>query len=146
MAEPSNVEKLKQSWNQLNDKGSWLFTHIANTLLDTKIKKMGAGAKGDTTVRGEIAWIADNFKALHSLNDRFGAGISGVRHDGDLYGMLRRTEYNTAVNTQLVSALKAVVGGETFDEAKLLAGIDKTVRKAVADGVVKVEVSVEGGK
>lgn len=146
MAEPSNVEKLKQSWNQLNDKGSWLFTHIAITLLDTKIKKMGAGAKGDTTLRGEIAWIADNFKALHSLNARFRAGKSGSWTEGDLYGILRRTEYNTAVTAQLVSALKAVAGGESFDEAKLLSGIDKTVRKAVAEGVVKVEVSVEGGK
>lgn len=142
MAEPSNVEKLKQSWNQLNDKGSWLFTHIANTLLDTKIKKMGAGAKGDTTVRGEIAWIADNFKALHSLNDRFGAGKSGVRFDGDLYGMLRRTEGNTAVIQNLVKALANVSGGESFDQAKLLAGIEKLL----AESVVKVEVSVEGGK
>lgn len=83
--------------------------------------------------------------AAEALLDRFGAGKAGVRFDGDLFGMLRRTEYNTAVTAQLVSALKAVAGGESFDEAKLLAGIDKTVRDAMAD-TVKVEVSVEGGK
>lgn len=42
----------------------------------------------------------------------------------------------------LVGALAAVVSGEPFDEAKLLAGIDATIRKAMAETVtVKVEVA-----
>lgn len=85
-------------------------------------------------------------KSSAEMQGRFHPGAAGVRFEGDLYGILRRTEYNTAVTAQLVSALKAVAGGESFDEAKLLAGIDKTVRNAISEGVVKVEVSVEGGK
>ncbi|MET4061534.1 hypothetical protein ABIB35_003107 [Arthrobacter sp. UYP6] len=143
---PNNVEKLDQSWSQLNNKASWLFTHIASTILDTKIPVTN-GTKGQTTnLRTELAWLPDNFKALHALALRFRPGKSGAYHDGDLYGMLRRTESNTAVTAQLVSALKAVAGGESFDEAKLLAGIDHTVRTAIAEGVVKVDVTVEGAK
>lgn len=102
-----------------------------------------SGFKHDGQLFAEAKWANKNSADL--LN-RFTPGQSGVRHDGDLFAMLRRTEYNTAVTAQLVSALKAVAGGESFDEAKLLAGIDKTVKQAIADGVVKVEVSVEGAK
>ena len=100
------------------------------------------GVRHDGALFKEAKWANKNSADL--LN-RWGAGQSGVRHDGDLYGMLRRTEHNTAVTAQLVAALQAVAGGEAFDEAKLLAGIDKTVRDAMAD-TVKVEVSVEGAK
>lgn len=150
----SHKDMLKQSWSQLNDKGSWLFTHIANTVLDTKIKKMGGDAKGDTTVRGEIAWIADNFKALHNLNARFRPGIAKVQTEGDLLGTLRRTEYNTAASMasieNLVKALANVSGGQPFDEAKLLAGISDTTRKAFDDALAKaapaeVTLKVDGG-
>lgn len=101
------------------------------------------GVRHDGALFGEAKWANKNSADL--LN-RFTAGSTGVRHEGDLYGILRRTEYNTAVTAQLVSAIKAVAGGESFDEAKLLAGIDKTVRDAIADAVVKVDVTVEGAK
>lgn len=150
----SHKDMLKQSWSQLNDKGSWLFTHIANTLLDTKIKKMGgAGTTGDTTLRAELAWLADNFKALHSLNDRFGAGKAGVRFDGELFGMLRRTEATSVTNAatidNLVTALAKVSGGEKFDEAKLLAGISAATKAAFDDALkaaapAEVTLKVEG--
>lgn len=55
---------------------------------------------------------------------------------------LARIEGNTAVIQNLVKALANVSGGESFDQAKLLAGIEKLL----AEAVVKVEVSVEGGK
>ena len=77
-----------------------------------------------------------------TLLDRFAAGKAGVRFDGDLYGMLRRIEGNTAVIQNLVKALANVSGGESFDQAKLLAGIEKLL----AEAVVKVEVSVEAAK
>lgn len=64
---------------------------------------------------------------LESLQDRWAAGKSGVRFDGELFGMLRRTEANTAVFQNLVKALANVSGGEKFDQDKLLAGIAKTV-------------------
>ncbi|MDQ0678102.1 hypothetical protein QFZ30_001484 [Arthrobacter pascens] len=40
----------------------------------------------------------------------------------------------TAITQNLVSALNAVAGGEKFDEAKLLAGIEKTAYAASKAG------------
>ncbi|WP_341394076.1 hypothetical protein [Arthrobacter sp. G119Y2] len=73
-------------------------------------------------------------KTAGELLGRFHPGKAGVRFEGDLYGILRRTEYNTAVTHQLVSALKAVSGGETFDEAKLLAGIEAAAKAGAEAG------------
>lgn len=97
------------------------------------------GVKHDGDLFKEAKWANKNSADL--LN-RLTPGKAGVRHEGDLYGILRRTEYNTAVNTQLVSALKAVSGGQAFDEAKLLAGIEKAVKAGVAAGIDSIETTV----
>lgn len=104
------------------------------------------GVRHDGALYKEAKWANKNSADL--LN-RLTPGKAGVRFEGDLYGILRRTEFNTAQSNAtiqaLVGALKAVTAGESFDEAKLLASIDKTVRTAMAD-TVKVDISVEGGK
>jgi hypothetical protein len=145
MAEPSNVEKLKQSWSQLNNQGSWLFTWIASTILDTKIPVMNGKKDQKTSLRTELAWLPDNFKALHNLNARFRAGKEGHWHEGDLYGIIRRSEFNTAAANATVQsmtkALAAVSGGESFDEDKLMAGI-KTLMDEQFAKVVDVNITV----
>ena len=128
IADVDNKTKLKQSWSQLNDKGSWLFTHIANTLLDTKIPVRNGTKDQKTSLRTELAWLPDNFRALHDLAIRFRPGKAGHWHDGDLYGMFRRAEFNTAAANATVQsmagALAAVSKGEALDVDKLLAGIE----------------------
>lgn len=88
-----------------------------------------------------------------SLLDRLAAGKAGVRFEGDLYGILRRTEYNTAQSNAtiqgLVGAIKAMSGGQAFDEAKLLEGISKATREAFdaalkAAAPAEVTLKVEG--
>ena len=104
------------------------------------------GAKFEGPLFGNARKAAESSA---TLLDRLSAGKAGVRFEGDLYGILRRTEFNTAASNAtiqgLVGAIKAMSGGASFDEKKLLDGIDKTVRAAMAD-TVKVEVSVEGAK
>lgn len=137
MANPNNKTMLLQAWSQLNDKGSWLFTHMANILLDTKIPVMG-GTKGQqTTLRTELAWMNDNFKALHTLAARFQpaqAGKEGVRAavpEGDLFGVLRRTEFNTAATNATIQSLVKTIAtmseagtGAKVDQAALLQSIE----------------------
>lgn len=81
-----------------------------------------------------------------TLLDRLTPGKSGVRFEGDLYGMMRRTEFNTAETNAtiqgLVGAIKAMSGGQPFDEAKLLAGIGKTTREAF-DAALKAAAPAE---
>lgn len=93
---PTHKEMLKQSWSQLNLRESWLFTHIANTILDTKVPVMHGTKDQKTTLRTELSWLVDNFKALHNLNARFRPGIDKVQTEGDLLGILRRAESNSA--------------------------------------------------
>ena len=85
-------------------------------------------------------------EASAALLDRLTAGKAGVRFEGDLYGILRRTEYNTAQSNAtiqaLVGAIKAMSGGQTFDEAKLLEGISKATREAF-DAALKAAVPAE---
>lgn len=91
------------------------------------VTKGVAGKKHDGDLYKEAKWANSNSASL--VND-FAAGQAGVRHEGRLYGMLRRTEANTAVIPQLVGALKAVSGGEAFDEAKLLASIARVTKES----------------
>ena len=55
---------------------------------------------------------------------------------------------NSAVIKNLISALAKVVGGEKFDEAKLLAGVKDSAKagttEALAEGIVNVDVTVNG--
>lgn len=145
MANPNNKTMLAQTWSQLNDKKSWLFTHIANTILDTPIPVRNGTKDQKTTLRTEMAWNADNFKAVHGLNARFRPGINKVQTEGDIFGMLRRAESNTlAANATIQSmagALAAVTKGEQFDEAKLLGSI-QTMLDDQAKRVVEVRVDV----
>lgn len=92
-------------------------------------------------------------EASATLLDQLTPGKSGVRFEGPLYGMLRRTEYNTAATNAtiqgLVGAIKAMSGGQAFDEAKLLDGISKTTREAFdaalkAAAPAEVTLKVEG--
>ena len=98
-----------------------------------------SGFKHDGPLFTEAKWANKNSADL--LN-RFTPGQSGVRHDGDLYAMLRRTEANTATTAQLVSALKAVAGGEAFDEAKLLAGVKAAAEAGTAAAIKSIDTTV----
>lgn len=93
--------------------------------------------------------VTDAAKDAAWVRDAFTPGQAGVRHAGGLAALLARIEANTvttnAVVQNLVSAIQAVSGGATFDEAKLLDGIDKTVRAAIAEAVVQVDVNIAGG-
>lgn len=84
------------------------------------------------------------------LRNAFTPGAAGVRHAGHVIALLSKIDGQTAatgaVVQNLVSAIQAVAGGEPFDESKLLAGIDKTVRAAIAEAVVQVDVNIAGGK
>ena len=71
----------------------------------------------------------DSNAVLNSIS----SGIAGVRPAGHILLQLGRIEANTVVIQNLVSALANVTAGAAFDEAKLLAGIDKTVRAASAE-------------
>lgn len=111
-----------------------------------------AGKKHDGDLYKEAKWANTNSASL--VND-FAAGQAGVRFEGRLYGMLRRTEYNTAATNStiqaLVGALKAVTTGATFDEAKLLASISTTTRAAFDEALkasvpAEVTLKVEGDK
>lgn len=68
----------------------------------------------------------DSAAILNSIT----SGVAGVRPAGYVAAQLGRIENNTVVIQNLVKALANVSGGAAFDEAKLLAGIDKTVRAA----------------
>lgn len=102
-----------------------------------------AGVRHDGDLFKEAKWGNKNSAAL--VND-FAAGQAGVRHEGRLYGIIRRTEYNTAQSNAaiqgLVGAIKAMSGGQQFDEAKLLEGIGKATREAF-DAALKAAVPAE---
>lgn len=76
-------------------------------------------------------------------------GAAGVRNAGFVIALLAKIDGQTtatnAVIQNLVSAIQAVAGGAPFDQSKLLAGIDKTVREAIAEAVVQVDVNIAGG-
>lgn len=97
------------------------------------------GVKFDGALYEQAKWASANSAALVN---RLTPGKTGVRHEGDLYGILRRTEANTAVTAQLVAALKSVSGGQAFDEAKLMAGIESAVKAGVAAGIESIETTV----
>lgn len=117
------------------------FNDVHHTLTGGEAGKKSAGHvyNNVTASARDAAW----------LRDALTPGQSGKRSAGFLVAMLSRIEFNTAQSNAtiqaLVGALKAVTAGESFDEAKLLASIDQTVRTAMAD-TVKVEVTVEGNK
>lgn len=67
MSETPNEKKLREVHSQLNDRMSWLFTHIASTLLNTKVAVRN-GTKGqETSVATELAWLPDNFRGIRNL-------------------------------------------------------------------------------
>lgn len=105
------------------------------------------GVKHDGALYRQAKWANESATAAKAasegLNSRLHPGTTGVRFEGDLYGILRRTEYNTAVTTQLVSALKAVAGGETFSEEKLLAGIADLFKKTVTVDVTLTQPAAQ---
>lgn len=117
------------------------------------------GVKHDGDLFKEAKWANKNSATL--LND-FTPGKAGVRHEGHLYGILRRTEHNSAqamANTAatnatiqaLVGAIKALSGGQTFDEAKLLKSIEETTKASFAEALkaaapAEVTLKVEGGQ
>lgn len=103
---------------------------------------------------GELYGFArKGWEVSNNLSNRLSPGAVGVRFEGDLYGILRRTEYNTAQSNAtiqgLVGAIKAMSGGQAFDEAKLLDGISKATREAFdaalkAAAPAEVTLKVEG--
>lgn len=110
-----------------------LFHEGMYSILPGKEKVRTEGALFREARHGRIyAETAKNH--VEGLVNRLAPGQSGVRHDGDLYGMIRRTEaYAAAFNAQLaavVGALKAVTGGDTFDEAKLLESIARVTKES----------------
>lgn len=109
-----------------------------------------AGAKFEGGLYG---FARKGYEVSNNLSNRLSPGAVGVRFEGDLYGILRRTEYNTAQSNAtiqgLVGAIKAMSGGQAFDEAKLLEGISKATREAFdaalkAAAPAEVTLKVEG--
>lgn len=65
----SNQTKLDQTHSQLNDRASWLFTHIAATLLGYAFD-VAEGAKGaKTTLQREVSYLPANFKLIRDKVD-----------------------------------------------------------------------------
>lgn len=116
MSEPTNIQKLKQSWSQLNDKNSWLFTHMADTLLNRPVGMKGR--KGDTSLAVELAWLPENFASVRNV-----------------------IAENTAVQKNLVAAIAALAKGEKFDEAKLLAGVQAAAQAGVKAAIDSIETT-----
>lgn len=100
------------------------------------------GEKGVKGIGPVYEAVTGTHSNTNAILDSLTPGKAGVRSAGLIVGMLSRIESNTAVIQSLVKALANVSGGESFDQAKLLAGIEKLL----AEAVVKVEVSVEGAK
>lgn len=110
--------------------------------LDDVHYTLTGGEKGVKEIGPVFEAATGAFANSKAILDTLTPGKAGVRNAGLIVGMLARIESNTAVIQNLVKALANVSGGESFDQAKLLAGIEKLL----AEAVVKVEVSVEGGK
>lgn len=80
-------------------------------LFNTKVPRQG-GMKGDTSLKGMIGYNDTNLGRIINLQTAQDATIKG-----------------------LAGAVKALAGGEQFDEGKLLASIAETVKAATAEGV-----------
>lgn len=99
---------------------------------ESRVKEAGPVYAAVTEAARDAAWIREAFTP----------GESGKRSAGSVVAQLARIEGQGAVIQNLVKALANVSGGESFDQAKLLAGIEKLL----AEAVVKVDVTVEGAK
>lgn len=81
----SNQQKLDETHSQLNLKHSWLFTHIADTILSREIPWFGydgktqpPGQRGTTTLRAFLGWIDSGLNAvMRALND-IKASVDGL--------------------------------------------------------------------
>lgn len=111
-----NQQKLDQTHSQLNVKESWLFTHIASTLLNTPVSMKGR--KGETSLAVELAWLPENFASVRNV-----------------------IAENTAVQKNLVAAIAALAKGEKFDEAKLLAGVQAAAQAGVKAAIDSIETT-----
>lgn len=58
-------------------------------------------------------------------------------------GIERRTAEQNAIAASLVSALAAVAGGESFDEAKLLAGVKSAAEAGVKNAIESITVTIK---
>lgn len=61
-------------------------------------------------------------------------------------GIERRVAEQNAQLSGLVGAIKAMAGGESFDEAKLLAGVQAAATAGVKDAIESITVTVKGGE
>jgi hypothetical protein len=59
-----------------------------------------------------------------------------------LNGVERRVQEQNAQIAGLVGALKAVSGGQSFDEAKLLAGVKAAAAAGTAEAIQSIETTV----
>ena len=100
------------------------------------------GEKGVKEAGPVFVAVTSAARDAAAILDTLTPGKSGVRNAGAVVAQLTRIESQGAVIQNLVKALANVSGGESFDQEKLLSGIEKLL----ADAVVKVEVSVEGAK
>lgn len=66
---PSNEEMHHQNHSQLNNRGSWFFTHIADVVLGRKFG-VSEGAKGaETSLQTEVSYLPANFRGLREKLD-----------------------------------------------------------------------------
>ena len=96
------------------------------------VKSAGEVFVAVTTAATDTAW----------LRDQLTGGEAGVRKAGGLISLLARIEANTAVTKELVGALKAVSGGQAFDEAKLLAGVQAAAEAGTAAAIKSIDTTV----
>jgi hypothetical protein len=80
---------------------------------------------------------------VRPIYDTLTPGVVGVKNDGQVWALVRDTAARTAALQETVKAL-AAANGTDLDVDALLARVDQTVRAAIADSVVDVDVNVAG--
>ena len=125
---------MAENQDKLND------VHYTLTGGEKGVKEAGPVYAAATEAARDAAWMRDTLTP----------GKTGVRSAGLVIGMLARIESNTAVTTNLIKALAAVSGGEAFDEAKLLAGVEASAKAGTAAAIASIDTTVtfeqEGAK
>jgi hypothetical protein len=84
----SNQQKLDEVHSQTNNRGSWFFTHIADTLLNRPIRnfRKGKTEKDTTTPAMEIGYLPDNFRVTWEKEDAVLAEVKALRAEVQALG------------------------------------------------------------
>ena len=120
---PGGMDGLRMAINDvLNNKGAdnmALTDADITKLFNAAVPRQG-GMKGDTSLKGMIGYNDSNLGRIINTQAAQNAQISA-----------------------LVGAVKAMAGGESFDEAKLLAGVEDAAAAGVSAALDSLKVTVE---